>query len=92
LVEAETAKPPAEIHGRAPHGLAVYSLSLGDVSSIPDQHGLADRPPFTVIRAIRLVVANVRSDQPKSRREHSQLMIAALWQCHAVQGSFDLPK
>ena len=34
LTEAETAKPPADIHCRAPHGFAGYSLSRG--SHIPD--------------------------------------------------------
>ena len=33
LAKAETAKPPADIHGRAPHGLAGYSSSRRELSS-----------------------------------------------------------
>jgi len=34
LVEAETAKPPANVHSRAPHGNVGYSRSRGGVSSV----------------------------------------------------------
>jgi hypothetical protein len=37
LTEAETTKPHAEIHGRAPHGSAGYLCSRGGVSSIGER-------------------------------------------------------